>query len=317
MNAYFPRLFEPIRIGTRESRNRVMRLATVTNTGENGVVSPRTVAHSLDIACGGTGIIVTEAMRVHPSNAGGEAAILLYREEIVPSLRALSDAMHAEGALLVAQLNHGGRQHHAHDIPTLWAPSAIACPQSGGVPHAMTRAEIAEVVAGFATAAGHAKSGGCDGVEIHGAQGHLIQQFVSPFSNRRDDEYGGSLENRLRFAKEIIAAVRARVGKDFIVGYRMGVDEFTPGGITVDDSKRAATQLAALGSVDYLSLAQGNFNTIEAHLPDSHYPPVTFADLHAQVKAVVPGLPHVFRPPSRPRPSWRRERPTSSACAAP
>lgn len=293
MNAYFPRLFASIRIGRRESRNRVMRLATVTNTAENGVASARTVAHYLGIARGGSGIIVTEAMRVHPSNAGGEAALRLYRQEMVPSLRTLSDAVHTEGALLVAQLNHGGRQHHAHEIPTLWAPSAIACPQSGGVPHAMSRTEIAEVVAGFATAALHAQSGGCDGVEIHGAQGHLIQQFVSPFSNQRDDEYGGSLENRLRFAKEIIAAVRARVGKDFIVGYRMGVDEFTPGGIAVDDSKLAAKHLVALGGIDYLSLAQGNFNTIEAHLPDSHYPPVTFADLHAQIKAVVPGIPVV------------------------
>ncbi|MBI2227304.1 MAG: FAD-dependent oxidoreductase, partial [Betaproteobacteria bacterium] len=216
-----------------------------------------------------------------------------YRKEIVPGLQTLAEAVHAEGALLIAQLNHGGRQHHASEIPTLWAPSAIACPHSGGVPHAMTRAEIAEVVAGFATAALNAKLGGLDGVEIHGAQGHLIQQFVSPFSNQREDEYGGSLENRLRFAKEIIAAVRAQAGADFIVGYRMGVDEFTPGGITVEESKLAAIQLAALGSVDYLSLAQGNFNTLDTHLPDSHYPPVTYAGLHAQVKAVVPGMPVV------------------------
>lgn len=293
MNAYFPHLFEPIRIGTKESRNRVMRLATSTNTGEHGLPSARTVALYRSLARGGTGVIVTESMRVHPSNAGREGAMLLYRKEIVLSLRALADAVHAEGALLIAQLNHGGRQHHAHEIPTLWGPSAIACPQSGGVPHAMTRAEIAEVVAGFATAALHARESGFDGVEIHGAQGHLIQEFVSPFSNRREDEYGGSLENRLRFAKEIVAAVRARVGPEFIVGYRMGVEEFTPGGITVEDSKRAARELAAPGSVDYLSLAQGNFNTIEAHLPDSHYPPVTFADLHAQVKAAVPEMPVV------------------------
>ena len=293
MNAHFPRLFEPLRIGAKVARNRVMRLATTTNTAANGLVHARTVALYRSIARGGTGIVVTESMRVHASNAGRDAAMLCYRKEIVPGLQTLAEAVHAEGALLIAQLNHGGRQHHASEIPTLWGPSAIACPHSGGVPHAMTRAEIAEVVAGFATAALNAKLGGLDGVEIHGAQGHLIQQFVSPFSNAREDEYGGSLENRLRFAKEIIAAVRGEAGADFIVGYRMGVDEFTPGGVTVEESKLAASQLAALGSVDYLSLAQGNFNTLDTHLPDSHYPPVTYAALHAQVKAAVPGMPVV------------------------
>ena len=293
MNAHFPRLFEPIRIGAKVARNRVMRLATTTNTAESGLVHVRTVALYRNLARGGAAIIVTEAMRVHASNAGRDGAMLCYRKEIVPGLRTLAEAVRAEGALLIAQLNHGGRQHHASEIPTLWGPSAIACPHSGGVPHAMTRGEIAEVVAGFATAALNAKLAGLDGVEIHGAQGHLIQQFVSPFSNGRDDEYGGSLENRLRFATEIIAAVRAQVGADFIVGYRMGVDEFTPGGITVEDSKQAAFRLAAPGNIDYLSLAQGNFNTLDTHLPDSHYPPVTFAALHAQVKAVVPGMPVV------------------------
>jgi 2,4-dienoyl-CoA reductase-like NADH-dependent reductase (Old Yellow Enzyme family) len=289
----FPHLFSPIRIGAREARNRVMRLATVTNTGGNGIATERTIAHYRTIARGGVGIVVTEAMRVHPSNAGRTAAMMLYRKEILPSLRALADTVHGEGALLVAQINHGGRQHHAHEIPTVWGPSAIACPQSGGVPHVMTRAEIAEVVDGFATAAANAKLAGCAGVEVHGAQGHLVQQFVSPFSNRREDEYGGSLENRLRFAKEILGAIRDRVGRDFIVGYRMGVHEFSPGGITVEDSKLAAVSLAALGAIDYFSLAQGNFHSIDAHLPDAHYPHLPYADMQAQVRAVVPGIPVV------------------------
>lgn len=293
MNLYFPRLFESIRIGKREARNRIMRLATTTNTGEDGAATERTVALYRRIARGGAGIIVTESMRVHSSNAGRDHAMLLYREETVPSLERVAEAVRAEGALLIAQLNHGGRQHHANEIPTLWAPSAVACPHSGGVPHEMSKSEIADVVAGFAIAALHAKQAGCDGVEIHGAQGHLIQEFVSPFSNKRQDEYGGSLDNRLRFAREIISAVREKVGGDVVVGYRMGVEEFTPGGITIEESKVAARRLAAIGSIDYLSLAQGNFNTIDTHLPDSHYAPVTFADLHAQIKAVVPDMPVV------------------------
>jgi len=293
VNPHFPRLFDPVRIGTKTARNRVMRLATTTNSGANGVASARTVAIYRAVARGGSGTLVTESMRVHPSNAGRDAAMLAFRKEIVPGLAQLAAAVHAENALLIVQLNHGGRQHHSNLVPNLWGPSGVACPHSGGIPHAMTRAEIAEVVQGFATAARHAREAGTDGVEIHGAQGHLIQEFVSPFSNRRGDEYGGSLENRLRFAREIIAAVREAVGPGSIVGYRMGVEEFTPGGITIDDSVEAAQQLVALNAIDYLSLAQGNFNTLDTHVPDAHYPPLAYVDLHARVKAVAGALPVV------------------------
>ena len=293
MSLHFPHLFQPIRIGSKQSRNRVMRLATQTNACENGMASDRTVALYRDLARGGIGTIVSEPMRVHPSTPPTAHTIQLYREQSVKSLEPLARAVRAEGALLIIQLYHGGRQHHSHSSPTLWAPSAIACPQSGGIPHQVTKAEIAELVAGFATAALHAKLAGCDGVEIHGAQGHLVQEFVSPFSNQREDEYGGSLDNRLRFPREIIAAVRDKVGADFIVGYRMGIDEFTPGGITIEDSKQAAAQLIRLGMIDYLSLAQGNFNSIDTHCPDSHYPPLPYVDLQAQIKAVASGLPVV------------------------
>ena len=293
MNPHFPHLFEPVRIGVKTARNRVMRLATTTNSGANGVASERTIAIYRAVARGGCGSLVTESMRVHPSNGGRDAAMLAYRKEIVPGLAKLADVAHAEKALLIVQLNHGGRQYHSNLLPNLWAPSAVACPHSGGIPHAMTRAEIAEVVQGFATAARHAREAGADGVEIHGAQGHLIQEFVSPFSNRRSDEYGGSMDNRLRFAREIIAAVREATGPEFIVGYRMGVEEFTPGGITIDDSVEAARHLVALDAIDYLSLAQGNFNTLDTHVPDAHYPPLAYVDLHARVKAAAGAVPVV------------------------
>ena len=295
MSPPFPHLFQPIRIGSKQSRNRIMRLATSTNTGENGIATDRTIACYGSIARGGTGIIVTEGMRAHSSSAASRVrGFLLFRKEIVPSLARLADAVHAEGALLIAQANEGGRQHQGANIPAImWGPSAIACPHSGGIPHEMSKAEIAEVVVGFATAALHAKQAGCDGVEIHGAQGHLIQEFVSAFSNQREDEYGGNLENRLRFTREIISSVREKVGADFIVGYRMGYEEFTPGGITVEESKLVTAQLLKLGMLDYLSLAQGNFNSIDTHCPDSHYPPLPFIDLQAQIKAVAGSLPIV------------------------
>ena len=293
MSASFPRLFEPIQLGPRNAPNRVMRLATVTNLAEQNEVGERFLAHYRDVARGGAGTIVTEALRVHPSDRGRYSAVLMYRPEVVPGLRRLAEAVHHEGSLLVAQLNHGGRQHFGRRLPTLWAPSAVACPRSGGVPHAMTPGEIDEVIEGFVTATVHAREGGLDGVEVHGAQGHLVGQFVSPFSNRRSDAWGGSFENRLRFPLEILRRIRERVGLDLVVGYRLGVEEFSPGGLTLEDSIQVARALADEGLVDYLSLSQGNFNSLEMHLPDRHFPAAPFLDLHAQVKAAVGTLPVV------------------------
>jgi thioredoxin reductase len=161
------------------------------------------------------------------------------------------------------------------------------------MPHAMTRSEIAELVEAFADGAARARDGGCDGVELHGAQGHLIMQFVSPFSNRRDDEYGGSVANRLRFPLQIMRRIRAKAGRDFILGYRLGVEEFTPGGLAIADVVGFTPLLLEEGLVDFLSLTQGNFNSLDSHCPDSHYAPLAFIDLQAQVKAVAGKVPVV------------------------
>jgi 2,4-dienoyl-CoA reductase-like NADH-dependent reductase (Old Yellow Enzyme family) len=289
----FPRLFEPVQLGPRRAKNRVMRLATVTNLGEQNRVGDRMLGHYREVARGGAGTIVTEALRVHPNDGRRPAAVLVHDPAVVPGLKRLAEAVHAEGALLLAQLNHGGRQHFGRRLPTLWAPSAIACPRSGGVPHEMTVAEIDGMIDGFVRSAVHACAGDLDGVEVHGAQGHLVQQFVSPFSNRRTDAWGGSFENRLRFPREILRRIRSEIGRDVILGYRLGVEEFTPGGFTLDDAIQVARALVEDGLVDYLSLAQGIFNTLEMHLPERHFPPLPFLELHAAVKAAVPSMPVV------------------------
>lgn len=293
MTLTFAHLFKPIRIGEREARNRIMRLATLTNTIQNGKVTEHTLALYRRVARGGSGVVVTEGMRIHRSSTGHGHSLQLYVEGTLDSVRQLAKTVQDEGALLIAQLNHNGRQHHGTGSPTLWAPSAIACPRSGGMPHAMTREEIAELVEGFAEGAARAREGGCDGVELHGAQGHLIMQFVSPYSNRREDEYGGSMENRLRFPLEILTRVREKAGDDFIVGYRMGVEEFTAGGLGIADTVRMTPALLAPGAIDYLSLTQGNFNSLDSHCPDSHYAAPAFVDLQAQIKAVAGGIPVV------------------------
>ena len=155
------------------------------------------------------------------------------------------------------------------------------------MPHELSTREVRDTIETYIMCAVHCMEAGMDGVEIHGAQGHLIQQFVSPFSNQRDDEYGGSKENRLRFPREILQGVRQRIGKRAIIGFRMGVEEFTEGGLGIDDTVEIARELVDDGLVDYLSLSQGNFNSIETHLPDRHWPILAYQDLHKQFMAVA------------------------------
>ncbi len=287
-----PGLFDPIAIGPRRAKNRIMRVATTANLADANRAGPRVLAFYRTLAKGGVGTIVTEALRTQPDDPFGPGALVIFDRSALDGLRALSDVCHAEGALLIGQLNMGGRQHLASRvIPYSVAPSAIACPRSGGVPHELSALEIEDIIETYVTCAVHCIEAGMDGVEIHGAQGHLIQQFLSPFSNRRSDAWGGSFENRLRFPREILLRVRRRVGARAIVGYRMGVEEFTQGGLTVDDTLEVARILCSEGLADYLSLAQGNFNSIETHLPDRHAPILVYRSLHARFKGVAGDVP--------------------------
>ncbi len=291
----FPHLFAPLKIGRAEAKNRIMRVATTANLADRNRVGPRLLEFYRTLAKGGAGIIVTEALRAQANDPFGPGALVVFDRDGVDGLRQLSDVVHAEGALLIGQLNMGGRQHLASRVvPFMIAPSAIACPRSGGVPHELTTREVREVIELYVMCAVHCIEGNMDGVEIHGAQGHLIQQFMSPFSNRRTDEYGGNFENRLRFPREIIQGVRQRIGRRPIIGFRLGVEEFTEGGLTIEDTVEIGRQVCAEGMIDYLSLAQGNFNSIESHLPDRHWPILAFRDLHARFKPVANGVPVVL-----------------------
>lgn len=228
----FPTLFSPIGLGALMSKNRIMRVATTSNLAEQGRVGERMLAFYRTVAEGGAGVVVSEATRLHPLEGVVPHALPLFDPGVIAGLRRISDAIHEQGALFIVQLNQGGRQHLGRRVGTLVAPSEIACPRSGGTPHSLSTREVGEMVEFFVSAAVNSRDAQADGVEIHGAQGHLIGQFVSPFSNQRDDRYGGSLENRMRFALEIISGARRRLGDQAVIGYRMGVEEFTAGGVT-------------------------------------------------------------------------------------
>ncbi len=263
-----------------------MRSATQSTLAEGGRVGERLLAFC-DAQAGGVGIFVTEGMRAVPTPIMQASRLSAASDEIIPSARRLAETIHRRGGLIIGQLGAGGRQHLFRGIPAgLDAPSEIACGHSGGMPHELTAEEISFIVESFGRAAARLIEAGFDGVEVHGAQGHLTQQFLSPLSNQRTDAYGGSAEARRRFPRELLSTVRRAIGDDAILGYRIGLSEFSEGGLTIDDTAEVAAAFAADGYADYYSTSQGNFGTIEAHLPDRHYAQPAFPDLHRRIKAV-------------------------------
>jgi 2,4-dienoyl-CoA reductase (NADPH2) len=261
-----------------------MRSATNSTLAEGGRVGERLLAFC-NAQAAGVGIFVTEGLRAVPTTYMQPTRLSAASDDVIPSCRRLADLIHGHGGLIIGQIGAGGRQHLGRSVPVgLEAPSEIACGHSGGMPHELTVEEIAFIVASFGRAAARLMEAGFDGVEVHGAQGHLTQQFLSPLSNQRTDEYGGSAEKRRRFPRELLAAARQGIGDGGILGYRLGVSEFTEGGLTIDDTTAAAAAFAADGFADYYSLSQGNFGTIEAHVPERHYGQPAFPELHRRIK---------------------------------
>ena len=197
---------------------------------------------------------------VHPTSRF-PARILIesWDEAVRDSLRTRADAVHRHGAAMIGQLIHLGREAPGgltEGIPL--APSALPSPRSLVVPHAMTSADIREIVEAFGRSAANYEAAGIDGAEVHAAHGYLVAQFLSPQSNRRLDAYRGDTpEGRTRFLVEIVEEIRSRCGSDFVVGVRLSADDHTPGGITLDDTLEIVGALQTAAPVDYLSLTTG------------------------------------------------------------
>lgn len=290
----FPLLFSPFRLGPLELRNRIVQLPTVTNLALANRPTRRHADFYAERAKGGVGMVITEAVSVLPNSDISTLTLAGYGRRGLGGFQQIARAVHRHGARIVGQLYHGGRQSIASwSGVTSWSPSPLPDPLSGQVPHAMTAEEIRTVAGAFARVASLLVEADFDGVELHGAQGYLIQQFLSPFSNRRTDTYGGPLENRMRFLREVIEAVRRATGREFVLGLRLAGDEFTEGGLTPADTQEIARSLEAAGNLDYLSVSQGNFTLkgFPRHCPDMHFPPTPFLHLPRAIKSALTGLP--------------------------
>ncbi len=283
------RLLEPIVIGSHTARNRILFGPHETNLCVGRALSPRHVAYYERRMRGGAGIVVTEEASVHESDWPYERAPLA--AACGPVWTTLAQAAAPLGTLVVAGLGHsGGQGASAFSQRELWAPSPVPEVNTREVPKVMEQADIDAVVAGFGASAALAAERGLAGVEINAGQHSLLRQFLSGLTNQRTDAYGA---DRLRFAREVLAAVRAAVGTDHIVGLRLSCDELAPwAGITPDAAVDIATALA--GEIDYLVVVRGAIFSVTATRPDGHVEPGFNLDLAGQVRAALAGGVPVF-----------------------
>lgn len=296
MAQQFQYLFTPLKIGPITVKNRIMITAHTKNYGVNNLMSDRHVAYYEERAKGGVGLIITEMQGVHPTSTGGFYNICFgYDRKVIPQYKKLSEAVHKHGAKILCQIWHCG-QHtdstlvHDNWMP-VWAVSPVPCVISRETPHEMDVDEIRQVVEGFAQTAKNVQEGGIDGVELHGAHSYGIAQFLSPFSNKRTDAYGGSLENRMRYLLEIIDAIRDACGSGFVLGCRLSGDELVPGGLGQDEMKEVARRLEATKKLDFLNISAGTYHTLSLPVAPMAVPQGSMVYLAAGIKEAVKSIP--------------------------
>ena len=260
------KVFEPGKIGNLELKNRLVVSAMSSHMGNpDGTPNEAVNAYLVAKVKGGWGLVFTEDLGV-TKDAGSDPVVgSLWSDDQVPAWTETVRQVHAAGGLMGAQIYHAGRQRSlkAYDTHPV-APSALKEPTEPYVPRALTVEEIHDLVKAFGEAAARAKRCGFDCVEIHGAHGYLINQFMSTFSNKRTDEYGGTLANRMRFALEVIAAVREAVGADYPVIFRFNTCDYVEGGIELpEEIKSAMSEIDITPAV----LSHGN-KLMQLTLPD-------------------------------------------------
>ena len=257
------RIFSPIRIGNLEIPNRLVVPAMVMNfCNADGTATERFIAYHEAKARGGWGLIITEDYAVAPGGKGFANIPGLWEDGQIEGHARFTRRVHAAGkSKLFAQIYHAGRQTTSRVSGAQpVAPSALPCPVMQQTPHALTVPEIRKIVEQFGDCALRVKKAGFDGIEIHGAHGYLIAEFMSSYSNKRSDAYGGNLMKRLRFPLEIMADVRSKVGPDFPVSFRISGEELVPGGSTIEDTKAICLLLQDSG-IDAFHVSAGVYGT--------------------------------------------------------
>ncbi len=287
------KLFTPVKIGELEIKNRIVFPPMVSgHAGQDGMVTERHLDWYEARAKGGVGLIIVEFTYVSQRGTAGPVLLGICEDALIPGLQKLVKKVHEYGTKIFIQLAHSGRQTASAfiggQLPV--APSAVPCPLREPilheVPRELTTEEIGEIIRQFGEAGRRAKEAGFDGLEIHGAHGYLISEFMSPYVNKRHDAYGGDLEGRMKFPLEVIKSVRQKVGQDFPISFRLSGNEYVPDGRTIEESKRVARILEAAG-VNCLHVAAGVYESFWSQIPPYGIREGFNADDSAAIRQVV------------------------------
>ena len=260
----FPHLFSEIALGPSLVKNRIVSTGHHTHHA-HGTPGDRLIAYQEARARGGAGLIITEVASIHETALFSPDMLIATGPDCVPGYRQLARACQSHGAKVFAQLFHPGReiiQTGDGMMAVAYAPSAVPNERFHIMPRALSEALIAEIVKGYGRGAAFMAEAGLDGVEIVASHGYLPAQFLNRHCNRRDDRYGGDLEGRLTFLREVVAAIRAAIGNRLTLGMRISGDEMEPGGLTNDDVAAACAALTGPGELDYVSVVAGSSATL-------------------------------------------------------
>jgi len=279
------KIFESIQINSMELKNRLVVPAMGTNLANpDGTVSERLNHYLVARADGGFGLIITEITAISPYGKGIPNQLSIWDDKFIPGFKDLAEAIHARGAKVAVQLYHPGRQSFSFLTGRpLVAPSAIPCPVCREIPRELSVEEILELEEQFAEGARRAKEAGMDAIEIHGAHGYLVAQFMSGHANHRSDTYGGDLEGLLRFPTDIIHKIRETVGPDYPIIFRLSGEEKVPGGRTIQETKTIIPLLEQAG-VNAFHVSIGVYESFRYIVAPMAIPPGYNVNAAAEVK---------------------------------
>jgi len=257
----FPHLFSPLKVGSVTLKNRIFSTGHDTLLARQYAVGEELVAYHKARAEGGVGLIVVQVAGVHETARYTGHSLMATTDDCIPGYRRLAETLHAYDCKVFGQVFHPGREimdGSDGSIPAAYAPSAVPNERFHVMPVPLSKRMIREIVAGYGDAARRMKAAGLDGCEIVASHGYLPAQFLNPRVNRRDDEYGGAMENRLRFLREVVADIRAKVGRDFVVGLRITGDEKDADSIEASEVLQFSRTLDGdAASPDYYNVSAG------------------------------------------------------------
>ncbi len=273
MSKPFPHLFAPVKLRHKTLRNRIVFGAHTANMAEDGLPADRHFGYYRERARGGAAMIVVEPSPAHRTAVLTRGNFRHEDDSVIPHFRRITDECHGHGAVMVHQIYHvGGHGDQDNSWEPYWSPSGVPSMHDPWGSHVMTEAEIEELIVGFVEAARRDRDSGFDGVDLFAGYNCLIDQFWSPITNRRDDRWGGSLDNRMRFAVEVCSRIRKMAGDDFIVGMTVSGAEPYPGGLAIEDKQEMAAYLDERGLVDYFSVGTGSYlNQFTKIVPSFHF----------------------------------------------